>query len=119
MDSTEEKEETTFVQNTTKKPPQSFLCGGTHYITTCPYRNQFKKVHLDEECNLVPTNAANNMLIQDSNATDEENRDEDDDVDLYNSSFTNIYTQMITKTQQIVLSQKSRGKMINKKLDTP
>ena len=51
------------------------------------------------------------MLIEDSNTTDEENRDEDDDVDLYDFSFTNIGTQMITKTQQIALSQKSCGKM--------
>ena len=110
MDGNDEKEEMVFVQNTTKKLPKCFLCGGTHYITTCPYKNQFKKARLDEERNPAPTNTANNMLIQDSNNTDDENRDENDDMDLYDFSFANIGTQIITKTQQIILSQKSRGK---------
>ena len=108
-----ENKEMAFVQNTNKKTPECFLCGGEHYVTTCPYRNQFKKIRMNEQHKPPPV-SANSMLI--NNATCQEiddDTDEDEISNVYEFSFTNISTHPITNTQKIILSQNAKGKKIN------
>ena len=121
----EEKEEMAFVQSSKTKVPECFFCGGTHFLSTCPYRHQMKKTRLDEESNPRPTTSANTMLIQDElsctvieSPTNDDDEDAQDDTDIYNFAFTTISskavrTQPLTTTQQIVLSQESHGNKIN------
>ena len=109
----DDTEDMAFVQNTSKKPPECFLCGDNHYISTCPYRNQFKKTRLNKQAK-PPPNVANYMLINNNMCQEIDSESEDEDTtDLYNFSFTNIGVQPITITQQIVMSQNAKGKKIN------
>ena len=100
-DDGEEKEEMVFVQNTKKKTPECFLYRGEHYITSCPYRKQFKRARLNEGQNPEPPNTSSNILIQGTNDRDGHSTEEDNDTDLYDFSFINSSTQVITKTQKL------------------
>ena len=103
-----------FLQNTKNKQPECFLCGGDHYMTKCPYQNQFKKARLNEQRE-PPPNAANLMLINNTTCQEINDKSDVDEVtDLYNFSFTNAGTEPITTTQEIVMSQHAKGKKINK-----
>ena len=76
---------------------------------------------MDEERNTPPTTTANAMLIQDDVSLTKDNISSDEDTtiedNVYDFAFTcvgiNIKIQVITTTQQIVLSQQSHGKKIN------
>ena len=114
----DDKEEMAFVQSSKQKTPECFFCGGSHYLSTCPYRHQMKKTRLDEERNPAPVTCANTMLIHDEVTQDDTESIIDDTTDIYNFAFMCIgkslmKTPSITNTQQIILSQESHGNKIN------
>ena len=101
--SQDNNEDMAFLQNTKNKQPECFLCGGDHYMTKCPYRNQFKKARLNEQQE-PPPNSANSILI--NNTTCQEingESDEDEVTELYDFSFTNVGTKPITTNQKVVM----------------
>ena len=104
-----------FIQNTSKKLPECFLCGGEHYVSTCPYRDQFKKIRINEQQKTPPV-SANSMLINNSTCQeiDEDSDSDDETSSVYQFSFTNINTHPTTSTQKIIMSQNAKGRKINK-----
>ena len=113
--SQEDNEEMAFIQNTNRKLPECFLCGGEHYVTTCPYRNQFKKVRINEQRKAPPV-SANSMLINNTTCQeiDDDTNNDDKTSNVYDFLFTNISTHPITSTQKITMSQNAKGRKINK-----
>ena len=117
----DDKKEMAFVQALKPKVPECFFCSGNHFLSTCPYRYQMKKLRVEEERNPAPTTSANTLLIQDEpscmvidSSHDEDENSTQDNTDIYDFAFTiidsnAIKTQPLTNTQQIILSQKSHG----------
>ena len=78
---TEEKEEMAFVQASKPKVPECFFCCGNHFLSTCPYRHQMKKIRIDDERNPAPTTSINTLLIQDEPSYTVIDSSHDDDED--------------------------------------
>ena len=104
-----------------QKVPEYFFCGDPHYLNKCPYRHQFKKNCLDQEqAKIKPPATAASMFIHNDSLSQNNNSMSyhpcKDDIDPYELSFTNVRIkhQHITQTQEIILSQKTKGAKINK-----
>ena len=110
-------EEMAFVQSNQKKEPECFLCGGNHYLPKCPLKHLLKEYRENtKDGKLTPKTTASSMLIQDDIC-----REVDDDIEeehscnVYDFAFAQktVTFQELTKTQKIILSQKTRGNLIN------